>query len=80
MTKSEKLRAVYHANVACGDVSETAMARMRAQIEAAEAEEKRAFVRAAQARVVQDEDGYDEPVASFGDYMQALQSGVMLSG
>ena len=39
MSKSEELRAFYEANIACGDISEAAEARMLADIAAAEIEE-----------------------------------------
>jgi len=43
MTKAKDLRRVYEANIACGDISEAAEARMLAEIAAAEMEEVRAF-------------------------------------
>ena len=39
MSKVEKLRALYEANVACGDISEPAGALMLAEIAAAKTEE-----------------------------------------
>jgi hypothetical protein len=39
MSKAERLRRIYEANIACGDISGTAEARMLAEIAAAEAEE-----------------------------------------
>ena len=40
MGRLEQLRAVYEANLACGDVSEVALMRMQAAIAAAEREEQ----------------------------------------
>ena len=45
MTKARDLRRAYEANIACGDISEAAEARMLAEIAAAEAEEARAYLR-----------------------------------
>ena len=39
MSKVDKLRAFYEANIGCGDISEAAEARMLADIAAAELEE-----------------------------------------
>ncbi|MHA1566782.1 MAG: hypothetical protein ACTSX7_15835 [Alphaproteobacteria bacterium] len=39
MSKAERLQRVYEANIACGDISGSAEARMLAEIAAAEAEE-----------------------------------------
>ncbi|MCZ6667034.1 MAG: hypothetical protein O7B81_17175 [Gammaproteobacteria bacterium] len=41
MSKAERLRHIYEANIACGDISGPAEARMLAEITAAEAEGKR---------------------------------------
>ena len=41
MSKAERLRRIYEANIACGDISGPAEARMLAEIAAAEAEGKR---------------------------------------
>ena len=43
MTKAKDLRRVYEANIACGDISEAAEARMLAELAAAEMEEARAY-------------------------------------
>ncbi len=39
MSKAERLQRIYEANIACGDISGIAEARMLAEIAAAEAEE-----------------------------------------
>ncbi len=39
MSKAEELQRIYEANIACGDISGIAEARMLAEITAAEAEE-----------------------------------------
>ena len=40
MSKAEKLQRIYEANIACGDISDIAEAKMLAEIVAAEAEER----------------------------------------
>ncbi len=40
MNEPEKLRRIFDANIACGDIGEAEAARMRAEIAAAEAEEE----------------------------------------
>ncbi len=42
MSKAEKLQRIYEANIACGDISGIAEAKMLAEIAAAEAEERAA--------------------------------------
>ncbi len=43
MSKAEELQRIYEANIACGDISGIAEARMLAEITAAEAEEHAAL-------------------------------------
>ena len=43
MSKAEKLQRIYEANIACGDISGIAEAKMLAEIAAAEAEERAAL-------------------------------------
>ncbi len=42
MSKAEKLQRIYEANIACGDISGIAEAKMLAEIAIAEAEERAA--------------------------------------